>query len=193
MKMGAKTVTGNLAADPEWRVNPQTNDRFLTMRLLETARVQNRESRQWEDGETIGYSIAVRDERMAQHIANSAVKGDRLTATGSYQVDPYVSKDGTAMMNHRIYANDVAMSLKFTDANLPGREADVAKSMSAEQVAPAHEHAVHHVPSNSAFPAPATPNPKAGDAPPRDSENWGRMMADKFQTPSTSQHSSPTY
>lgn len=120
MNLGSKTVTGNLATDPIWRET--ANGRLLALRLLETQRVMNRETRKWEDGETTRFDVAITDERMANNIMLSARKGDRLAVTGSYDVQPYVDSKGTAGMNHRIFANDVAASMKFSAVHIPERE-----------------------------------------------------------------------
>lgn len=125
MNMGSKTVTGNLATDPLWR--DTANGRLLALRLLETQRVFNKENRKWEDGETTRFDVAITDERMAKNVMASAGKGDRLTVTGSYDVQPFVSSEGEAGMNHRIFANDVAASMKFTEVQVPERQKPAAE------------------------------------------------------------------
>ncbi|MBF6671162.1 single-stranded DNA-binding protein [Glutamicibacter sp. FBE19] len=144
MNMGSKTVTGNLANDPLWR--DTANGRLLALRLLETQRVFNRESRNWEDGETTRFDVAITDERMAKNVMASAGKGDRLTVTGSYDVQSYVGSEGEAGLNHRIFANDVAASMKFTEVQVPERQ----KSAAAPGVDPWGPQATQEQPQQAA-------------------------------------------
>ncbi|WP_431711453.1 single-stranded DNA-binding protein [Glutamicibacter uratoxydans] len=196
MKIGPKTVTGNLAEDPVWRTNAGSGENFLTLKLLETQRVQNRETRQWEDGETIAYDIAVREQRMAQHIANSVHKGDRLTVVGNYQVEPYTSRDGKAGLGHRIYAHEVAASLRFTDAQLPERHPEpkadrqVDRNPSGPQQSPQSPTAT---PAPAPAPAVASAvNPQSDGMVQSASESWARMMTSKFQSQPSAGHQGPS-
>ncbi|MGP4991737.1 single-stranded DNA-binding protein [Glutamicibacter ardleyensis] len=192
MKMGPKTVTGNLAEDPVWRAGVNGGDQFLTLRLLETPRVQNRETREWEDGEMVAYDVAVREQRMAQHVASSAHKGDRLTVSGIYQVDPFVTSSGQPGMNHRIYAQEVAASLRFTDVQLPNRKLERSRNPQVENTVKAPEQS-QQAPMPAGSPTPATaggggfPQPAQAQQPQQSSQGpsgdnqWGRMMAEQFQ------------
>lgn len=192
MKMGPKTVTGNLAEDPVWRGGQNGGDQFLTLRLLETPRVQNRETKEWEDGELVPYDVAVREQRMAQHVANSAHKGDRLTVSGEYQVEPYLTRDSKANMRHRIYAQEVAASLKFTDVQVPERQAKRSRDpqvdhsvQGPQQPQQAPSHTTSSAPAahgGGGFPSPAqTQQPQEASQAPAGDNQWGRTMVDRFQ------------
>lgn len=187
MRVGQTTVTGNLAEDPVLRVNRNSNEQFLTMRLLETARVRNRETNKWEDGETTSYDVAVRDQRMADHIMKSVAKGDRLTVTGNHDVSPYVTASGEAGLNHKLYATDVAASMKFSDVTIADRRVskettrDVGmdpwgprKDSPEQQASPASS-----APQQSGFPAAA---PSSNQPPQqKNAEEFGRQTAEMFR------------
>lgn len=178
MNLGSKTVTGNLATDPLWR--DTANGRILALRLLETQRVMNRETRKWEDGETTRFDVAITDERMAKNVMASASKGDRLTVTGSYDIQPYVDTKGEAGMNHRIFAKDVAASMKFTEIQVPERQ----KSAAAPDVDPwgpqaTQEQSQQAVQSNNVSaatePGSVSPARRSDEA-----KQFGSRMAQRF-------------
>ncbi|MGO2069222.1 single-stranded DNA-binding protein [Glutamicibacter arilaitensis] len=178
MRMGPKTVTGNLADNPVWQ--EANGNKFLTMCLLETQRVQNRETRQWEDGETTRYDVAVRDLRMAENIMQSAGKGDRLTVSGQYDLAPYVDSKGEAGMNHRIYASEVAASMKFNPVQVPERQKSVQQSPDVDQWTP-------HQGQNAPAQAPQQSAPAhGGNAPSQvsrsgEAQAFGARMTDHFR------------
>lgn len=183
MKMGSKTVTGNLADNPSWQ--EANGNKFLTMRLLETQRVQNRETRKWEDGETTRFDVAIRDARMAENIMLSAGKGDRLTITGQYDVAPFVDSKGAPGMNHRIYASEVAASMKLNPVHVPERQKSVQQSPEVDPWGPQHDQATPARPAqqqeNRQFASSGegdSPSPVQRTA---EARAFGSRMNDRFQ------------
>lgn len=113
IKLGEKSVTGNLADHPHKATT--NNGRELTvMRVLENQRVYDREQQQWVDGETTGYDVAIGNERLAENAVQGLQKGDRVTVRGDYQVGSYTNRDGASGLNHRLWARDVSASM-FND------------------------------------------------------------------------------
>lgn len=111
IKMGDTTVTGNLADDPREITTPDGRS-FTAMRILENRRAFDREQQQWVDGETVGYDVAIQNERLRQRALHGLSKGDRVTVRGNYEVSPYVNKNtGEAGMNHRLGAREVSVSM----------------------------------------------------------------------------------
>lgn len=111
MKMGDRTVTGNLADDP----------REVSAR---DGRTFDREQQQWVDGEAVGYDVAIQNDRLRQHALHGLSKGDRVTVRGTYEVSSYVNKNsGEAGLNHRIGARDVSVSM-FDDRFDPSMGVD---------------------------------------------------------------------
>lgn len=123
IKMGDTTVTGNLADDPRDITTPDGRT-FTAMRILENQRMFDREQQQWVDDETVGYDVAIQNERLRQHAMHGLSKGDRVTVRGNYDISPYVNKNtGEAGMNHRIGAREVSVSM-FDDRFDPSVAAD---------------------------------------------------------------------
>lgn len=111
MKMGDRTVTGNLADDPR-EVSARDGRTFTAMRVVENQRTFDREQQQWVDGEAVGYDVAIQNDRLRQHALHGLSKGDRVTVRGTYEVGSYVNKNsGEAGLNHRIGARDVSVSM----------------------------------------------------------------------------------
>lgn len=123
MKMGDRTVTGNLADDPR-EVSARDGRTFTAMRVVENQRTFDREQQQWVDGEAVGYDVAIQNDRLRQHALHGLSKGDRVTVRGTYEVGSYVNKNsGEAGLNHRIGARDVSVSM-FDDRFDPSMGVD---------------------------------------------------------------------
>ncbi|GAB2714167.1 single-stranded DNA-binding protein [Arthrobacter bambusae] len=136
-RLGRHTATGNLTADPVQRET--TSGKLTTFRIADTPRIFDRAVNEWKDGETVFYDVAVKNARFGENIKNSLAKGNRVTVAGNYEPVPFVS-EGKAGLNHRIWADDVSVSLEFARVHI---EPDRAH---AEQA---------HTPAQAAAPAPA--------------------------------------
>lgn len=109
-KMRDTSITGNLTDAPRLREGP--NGSFVTMRVVENQREYDREQQQWVDGSSVGYDVAIGNERLAKHSLNNLSKGDRVTVRGDVQVSPYVHKEtGEPGLNRRMHARDVQVSM----------------------------------------------------------------------------------
>lgn len=134
-RMGEKSVAGNLVDDPK-RVTTPAGRELVTMRLAENQRRFNREAQEWEDGETYFYDVAVDNARMGNNVEQSLSQGDHVRVTGNYSVEPFVTREGEPGLNRRIWAHDVAPSLRFNAAEIVP-ERDRAVEQSVEQQGPA--------------------------------------------------------
>ena len=142
-RLAKHTATGNLVEDPVQR--EVTSGKLTTFRLADTPRVFDREANDWKDGETVFYDVAVKNARFGENVMASLSKGNRVTVAGNYEPVPYVAKDGTPGLNHRIWADDVSASLEFAQVRVePNRpqaqpsqaqEVGVDVPVSAEQAA----------------------------------------------------------
>ncbi|NWN87249.1 MAG: single-stranded DNA-binding protein [Micrococcaceae bacterium] len=131
IKMGDATVTGNLADEPR-EVSTREGRTFTAMRILENQRTFDREQQQWVDGDTVGYDVAIQNERLRQHALHGLSKGDRVTVRGNYEVSPYVSQNtGEAGLNHRIGAREVSVSM-FDDRFDPSVGVEYDRSPAVE-------------------------------------------------------------
>lgn len=138
IKMGDTTVTGNLADDPR-EVTAADGRTFTVMRILENRRTFDREQQQWVDSETVGYDVAIHNDRLRQRVLHGLSKGDLVNVRGNYEISPYLNKkSGEAGMNHRIGAREVSVSM-FHDRFDPSVAADrdpsvfVDREVSAER------------------------------------------------------------
>lgn len=109
-RLGKHTATGNLTADPVQREVP--TGKLTTFRIADTPRVFDRAANEWKDGETVFYDVAVKNARLGENIKNSLAKGNRVTVSGNYEPVPFVH-EGNPGLNHRIWADDVSVSLEF--------------------------------------------------------------------------------
>lgn len=164
-KMRDMSVAGNLADDPRQREGP--NGSFVTMRVVENQREFDRNQQQWVDGESVGYDVAIGNERLAKRTLNNLSKGDRVTVRGDVQVSAYVNKEtGEPGLNRRMSARDVQVSMfdvRFEPATDTARETE--RSQEREVTVQSHER--------SPLSGPGTPTPPG---PPQEtaSANFGQ-------------------
>ena len=110
-KMRDMSVTGNLTDAPRQREG-RDGSSFVTMRVIENLREFDREQQQWVDGASVGYDVAIGNERLGKHSLENLSKGDRVTVRGDVQVSPYVHKEtGEPGLNRRMSARDVQVSM----------------------------------------------------------------------------------
>ncbi|MFC7330798.1 single-stranded DNA-binding protein [Marinactinospora rubrisoli] len=85
------TVTGRLVADPEMRFS-QNGVGVLSVRLAANSRRLNKQTNQWEDGDT-WFGRAVAFGKTAEAIADSGLsKGDLVTVKGRIKTDQWEDK-----------------------------------------------------------------------------------------------------
>ncbi len=85
------TIVGNLTADPE--VRQAGNSSVVNLTIASTPRTFNRQSNEWENGETLFLrASAWRD--FAENIAQNLHKGQRVIAQGNLKQRSFQDKDG---------------------------------------------------------------------------------------------------
>lgn len=105
----AVSVHGNLTAAPELRTTG-TGKRVAGFTIASTPRAYNRQSKQWEDGQTV-FLRCTAWEGLAEHIAASLVKGSAVLATGRLSQRSYTAKDGTERTVIEMTVDDLGPSL----------------------------------------------------------------------------------
>lgn len=109
------TVIGNVTADPELRFTA-SGAPVANFTVASTPRSFDKATNEWKDGETLFLRCSVwRDQ--AEHVAESLVRGSRVTVTGALKQRSY-EKDG---VNHTVIeldAEEVSASLKYATAKL---------------------------------------------------------------------------
>jgi len=85
------TVRGNVATAPR-RVVTDSGTVIVEFRLAATERILNRQTQEWEDGNTSWYSVTA-FRRLAENIFRSFSLGDPVTVAGKIAIKQWVSKD----------------------------------------------------------------------------------------------------
>lgn len=109
------TIAGNLTADPELK-STQNGTSVLNLSVAVGERKFNRDTDEWEDGETLFIrGTAWRD--LAEHIDASAVKGSRVIVVGELKPNSY-EKDGVTVNTVELDIQDFGVSLQRATAKV---------------------------------------------------------------------------
>lgn len=108
-------VIGNLTADPELRYT-QSGVAVANFTVASTSRSFNRETNQWEDGDTLFMRCSVWREA-AENLANSLSKGSRVIAQGRLRQRSY-EKDGEQRQVMELEVEEVGPSLRYATAQV---------------------------------------------------------------------------
>lgn len=90
------TIIGNLTADPEMRTT-SNGGTVANLTIASTPRMFDRDSGQWEDGETLFMRCSAWDSQyhpMASNIQASLAKGMRVIARGRLEQRSYQDREG---------------------------------------------------------------------------------------------------
>jgi len=87
------TVRGNVATAPR-RVVTDAGTVIVEFRLAATERFFNRQTQEWEDGNTSWYTVSA-FRRLAENIFRSLTVGDPVIVTGKLSIKQWTSKDET--------------------------------------------------------------------------------------------------
>ena len=119
------TIVGNLVYDPEVRyVN--NGKAVVNLTIASTARVLNRSTNQWEDGEPVFMRASAWDE-LAENIGDSFKKGHRIIAVGVLKSRSY-EKDGQKRESMELQIDEIGPSVRYATARPEkrGRERNAA-------------------------------------------------------------------
>lgn len=114
MNETAITLTGNLVADPELRYTP-AGVPVASFRVASTERFKGQDG--WQDGATLFLGVTAW-RNLAEHVAESAGKGDRVIVTGRLRQRAYDGRDGGKVTVTEVEAADVGVSLQRVTAKL---------------------------------------------------------------------------
>jgi single-strand DNA-binding protein len=135
-------LTGRLATDPELRYTSGAGgSAFVRLRVAENRRFRNRAG-EWQE-ESSFYTVKAWD-TLAENVAESLSKGDRVVVTGEQVQETWTDRDGNQRDEFVVRATEIAAGLKFATvqvhrtarpdaANQPNQPATVGAS--AAQVA----------------------------------------------------------
>lgn len=111
------TVVGNLARDPELRYTPQ-GKAVVTLSVGDTPRSFDKASGQWTDGVTDWVKVVAWD-NLAENVAASLQKGDKVVVIGTYKAEKYEDKTtGEPRTSRKLVADEVSPSLTYAKAKV---------------------------------------------------------------------------
>jgi single-strand DNA-binding protein len=104
------TLVGNLAADPELRFS-STGTPVASFTVCCNERYRDAKG-EWVDGAT-SFARCNAFRELADHVAESFSKGDRVVATGQLRQRDYEAKDGTKRTVWEVAVSDIGGSVKY--------------------------------------------------------------------------------
>lgn len=110
------TIVGNIVDDPELRYTP-SGAAVCNFRIASTPRKFNRQTNQFEDGDTLFLGVATW-RQLAENCAETLHKGMRVVVVGHLTQRQYEKRDGTRGSSYDVQAEDVAPSLRNATARV---------------------------------------------------------------------------
>lgn len=105
------TVAGNIVADPELRFTP-SGTAVCNFRIASTPQTFNKNTNQWEDGETLFLTCNVW-KQAAENAADSLAKGMRVLVQGKLKQRSYQTREGENRTVFEVDVEEVGPSLRF--------------------------------------------------------------------------------
>lgn len=126
---------GNLTADPEVK-HLANNIAVLNVRIAATPRVFDRDAGEYKDGETTFIKLTAW-RNLAENIAASLKKGNRVIGWGTLKQDEWTDDDGVKRTVHYIDVDEIGPSLQWATADVAQvKGGSKAKPVSAPEAEP---------------------------------------------------------
>src|SRR5689334_22048636 len=110
------TVVGNLTDDPELKFTP-SGAAVTNFTVASTPRTFDRQTNEWKDGDALFLRCAAW-RQLAENVAESLTKGQRVIVTGALRVRQYERQDGSKGTSVEMNVEEVGPSLKFATAKV---------------------------------------------------------------------------
>lgn len=110
------TVIGNLTDDPELKFTP-SGAAVANFTVASTPRTFDRQNNEWKDGEPLFLRCAAW-RQMAEHVAESLQKGQRVVVHGPLRIRNFERQDGSRGMSVEMNVDEVGPSLRFATATV---------------------------------------------------------------------------
>jgi single-strand DNA-binding protein len=110
------TVIGNLTDDPELKFTP-SGAAVANFTVASTPRTFDRQTNEWKDGDALFLRCAAW-RQLAENVAESLQKGQRVIVTGALRVRQYERQDGSKGTSVELNVEEVGPSLKFATAKV---------------------------------------------------------------------------
>jgi single-strand DNA-binding protein len=108
-------VDGNITTDPDLRYTPNAGTAVVELSVAD--------NRRWTDSSGVvhddpSFITVVFWKELAEHVAETLHKGDRIVAEGRLEEARWETEAGEKRSKHRIIANSVGVSLRFATATV---------------------------------------------------------------------------
>jgi single-strand DNA-binding protein len=110
------TVVGNLVDDPELRFTP-SGAAVANFRIASTPRTFNRQTNEWEDGDTLFLSCSIW-RQAAENVAESLTRGTRVIVQGRLKARTYETREGEKRTVFEVDVDEVGPSLRSATAKV---------------------------------------------------------------------------
>ena len=128
------TIIGNLTRDPELRYTAG-GQATTTFGVAVNRRWQDRQTSEWE--EATSFFDVVAWANLAEHVAQSLGRGDRVVVQGRLDQRSWENTEGDKRSKVEITANDIAASVRWATVEISKTERRTPQTMPAGSVAEA--------------------------------------------------------
>jgi single-strand DNA-binding protein len=125
------TTEANLAADPELRFTKLSSQAVCTCQLAISARRKNMDG-EYEDTPPVFVEATVWGV-LAEHVAESLRKGDRVLVHGTTYDDEWTDREGNTRVKHVLQVQAIGASLRYATTTIHR----VSKAEAGQQSEPA--------------------------------------------------------
>ena len=112
----ALTIVGNLSADPELRFT-QGGAAVASFTVASTPRRFDKAAKEWKDGEALFLRCSAW-RQLAENVAESLSKGDRVVVTGTLNQRSYETREGEKRTVIELQVEEIGPSLRFASAKV---------------------------------------------------------------------------
>jgi single-strand DNA-binding protein len=152
------TVVGNLVDDPELRFTP-SGAAVANFRIASTPRTFNRQTNEWEDGDTLFLSCSIW-RQAAENVAESLTRGTRVIVQGRLKARTYETREGEKRTVFEVDVDEVGPSLRSATAKVT--RASRQGGGFGGQPSGAPSGGGQSAPANDPWATPAAPSAPAG-------------------------------
>ena len=110
------TVIGNLTDDPELKFTP-SGAAVANFTVASTPRTFDKQTNEWKDGDALFLRCAAW-RQMAENVAESLQKGQRVIVTGALRIRNFERQDGSKGTSVEMNVDEVGPSLKWATAKV---------------------------------------------------------------------------
>lgn len=110
------TVVGNLTDDPELKFTP-SGAAVANFTVASTARTFDKQTNEWRDGDALFLRCAAW-RQLAENVAESLQKGQRVVVTGALRVRQFERQDGSKGTSVEMNVDEVGPSLRYATAKV---------------------------------------------------------------------------